>query len=396
MENFMASNSIVIAGAKRTAIGSMLGQFTGVPTTTLGATAIKAALEQSGVKADDVSEVIMGCVLPANLGQAPARQAALAAGLPKAVGCTTINKVCGSGMKAIMLAHDLIKAGSANIIVAGGMESMTNAPHMVSARTGIRYGDAKFVDHMAWDGLTNPYDGQSMGVFAEATADKYKFTREEQDAFSAESVKRAQNAIKSGAFAEEIVPVKVAGKKGDVEYATDEQPGKSDPAKIPTLKPAFRKDGTVTAASSSSISDGAAATIIMSEDEASKRGVKPLARIVAHATHSQEPQWFTTAPVTAIQNVLKKAGWDVKDVDLFEVNEAFAVVAMAPMRDLGITHDKLNVNGGACALGHPIGASGARLVVTLIHALKARGGKKGVASLCIGGGEATAIAIELV
>jgi acetyl-CoA C-acetyltransferase len=391
----MASN-IVIAGAKRTAIGSMLGQFTGVPTTTLGATAIKAALEQSGVKTDDVSEVIMGCVLPANLGQAPARQAALAAGLPKSTGCTTINKVCGSGMKAIMLAHDLIKAGSANIVVAGGMESMTNAPHMVNARTGIRYGDAKFVDHMAWDGLTNPYDGQSMGVFAEATADKYKFTREEQDAFSAESVKRAQNAISSGAFKDEIVAVKVAGKKGDVEYATDEQPGKSDPAKIPTLKPAFRKDGTVTAASSSSISDGAAATIIMSEDEAQKRGVKPLARIVAHATHSQEPQWFTTAPVTAIQNVLKKAGWDVKDVDLFEVNEAFAVVAMAPMRDLGITHDKLNVNGGACALGHPIGASGARLVVTLIHALKARGGKKGVASLCIGGGEATAIAIELV
>src|SRR5215475_3356754 len=390
------SSSIVIAGAKRTAIGSMLGQFTGVPTPTLGATAIKAALEQSGVKADDVSEVIMGCVLPANLGQAPARQAALAAGLPKGTGCTTINKVCGSGMKAIMLAHDLIKAGSANIVVAGGMESMTNAPHMVGARTGIRYGDAKFVDHMAWDGLTNPYDGQSMGVFAEATADKYKFTREEQDAFSAESVKRAQNAISSGAFKDEIVPVKVAGKKGDVEYATDEQPGKSEPAKIPTLKPAFRKDGTVTAASSSSISDGAAATIIMSEDEAQKRGVKPLARIVAHATHSQEPQWFTTAPVTAIQNVLRKAGWDVKDVDLFEVNEAFAVVAMAPMRDLGITHDKLNVNGGACALGHPIGASGARLVVTLIHALKARGDKKGVAALCIGGGEATALAVELV
>jgi acetyl-CoA C-acetyltransferase len=391
----MPSN-IVIAGAKRTAIGSMLGQFTGVPTTTLGATAIKAALDQSGVKPDDISEVIMGCVLPANLGQAPARQAALAAGLPKDTGCTTINKVCGSGMKAIMLAHDLIKAGSANIIVAGGMESMTNAPHMVNARGGLRYGDAKFVDHMAWDGLTNPYDGQSMGVFAEATADKYKFTREEQDAFSAESVKRAQNAIKSGAFADEIVPVKVAGRKGDVEYATDEQPGKSDPAKIPTLKPAFRKDGTVTAASSSSISDGAAATIVMSEDEAQKRGVKPLARIVAHATHSQEPEWFTTAPVTAIRNVLKKAGWDVNDVDLFEVNEAFAVVAMAPMRDLGISHDKLNVNGGACALGHPIGASGARLVVTLIHALKARGGKKGVAALCIGGGEATAIAIELV
>jgi acetyl-CoA C-acetyltransferase len=295
-----------------------------------------------------------------------------------------------------MLAHDLIKAGSATVVVAGGMESMTNAPHMINARGGLRYGDAKMVDHMAWDGLTNPYDGQSMGVFAEATADKYKFTREEQDAFASESVKRAQNAIKSGAFVDEIVSVKVASKKGDVEIATDEQPGKSDPAKIPTLKPAFRKDGTVTAASSSSISDGAAATVIMSEDEAKKRGIKPLARIVAHTTHSQEPQWFTTAPVTAIQNVLKKAGWKVEDVDLFEVNEAFAVVAMAPMRDLGVPHDKLNVNGGACALGHPIGASGARLVVTLIHALKARGGKRGVASLCIGGGEATALAVELI
>jgi acetyl-CoA C-acetyltransferase len=390
------SDSIVIAGAKRTAIGSMLGQFTGVPSPTLGATAIKAALDQAGVKPDDVSEVIMGCVLPANLGQAPARQASLAAGLPKSTGCTTINKVCGSGMKAIMLAHDLIKAGSATIVVAGGMESMTNAPHMINARGGLRYGDAKMVDHMAWDGLTNPYDGQSMGVFAEATADKYKFTREEQDAFAIESVKRAQNAIKSGAFADEIVPVKVPSKKGDIDVATDEQPGKSDPAKVPTLKPAFRKDGTVTAASSSSISDGAAATVIMSEDEAKKRGVKPIARIVAHATHSQEPEWFTTAPVTAIRNVLNKAGWKVEDVDLFEVNEAFAVVAMAPMRDLGVPHDKLNVNGGACALGHPIGASGARLVVTLIHALKARGGKRGVASLCIGGGEATALAIELV
>ncbi len=390
------SDSIVIAGAKRTAIGSMLGQFTGVPSPTLGAAAIKAALDQAGVKPDDVSEVIMGCVLPANLGQAPARQASLAAGLPTSAACTTINKVCGSGMKAIMLAHDLIKAGSATIVVAGGMESMTNAPHMINARGGLRYGDAKMVDHMAWDGLTNPYDGQSMGVFAEATADKYKFTREEQDAFASESVKRAQNAIKSGAFVDEIVSVKVASKKGDVDVATDEQPGKSDPAKIPTLKPAFRKDGTVTAASSSSISDGAAATVIMSEDEAKKRGIKPLARIVAHATHSQEPQWFTTAPVTAIQNVLKKAGWKVEDVDLFEVNEAFAVVAMAPMRELGVPHDKLNVNGGACALGHPIGASGARLVVTLIHALKARGGKRGVASLCIGGGEATALAVELI
>jgi len=390
------SSSVVIVGAKRTAIGSMLGQFTGVPTPTLGAAAIKAALDQSGVAAGDVSEVIMGCVLPANLGQAPARQASIAAGIPKSTACTTINKVCGSGMKAIMFGNDLIKAGSANVVVAGGMESMTNAPHMVNARSGVRYGDAKLVDHMAWDGLTNPYDGQSMGVFAEATADKYKFTREEQDAFAIESVKRAQAAIASGAFAAEIVPVKVAGKKGEVEVATDEQPGKSDPAKIPTLKPAFRKDGTVTAASSSSISDGAAATVLMSEDEAKKRGVKPLARIVAHATHAQEPAWFTTAPVSAIDNVLKKAGWKVEDVDLFEVNEAFAVVAMAPMRDLGIKHEKLNVNGGACALGHPIGASGARLVVTLIHALQARGGKKGVASLCIGGGEATALAIELM
>jgi acetyl-CoA C-acetyltransferase len=389
-------SSIVIVGAKRTAIGSMLGQYTGVPTQTLGATAIKAALEQSGLKPEDVNEVIMGCVLPANLGQAPARQAALAAGLPKATGCTTINKVCGSGMKAIMFAHDLIKAGSVGVVVAGGMESMTNAPHMVAARTGLRYGEAKLVDHMAWDGLTNPYDGQSMGVFAEATADKYQFTREEQDAFATESVRRAKAAIASGAFAAEIVPVKIAGKKGDVEVATDEQPGKSDPAKIPTLRPAFRKDGTVTAASSSSISDGAAATIVMSEDEANKRGVKPLARIVGHATHSQEPQWFTTAPVSAIDNLLKKVGWKVDDVDLFEVNEAFAVVAMAPMRELGIPHAKLNVNGGACALGHPIGASGARLVVTLIHALKARGGKRGVASLCIGGGEATALAIEIV
>ena len=390
------SASVVIVGAKRTAIGSMLGQFTGVPTTTLGSTAIKAALEQSGVPAADVSEVIMGCVLPANLGQAPARQASLAAGLPKATGCTTINKVCGSGMKAIMLGNDLIKAGSANVVVAGGMESMTNAPHMVAARTGLRYGDAKMVDHMAWDGLTNPYDGQSMGVFAEATAAKYGFTREQQDAYTIESVKRSQAAISSGAFADEIVPVKVTTKKGDVEFATDEQPGKSDIAKIPTLKGAFKKDGTVTAASSSSISDGAAATVLMSEDDAKKRGLKPLARIVGHATNSQEPEWFTTAPVGAIDSLLKKIGWKVEDVDLFEVNEAFAVVAMAPMKDLGVPHAKLNVNGGACALGHPIGASGARLVVTLIHALQKRGGKRGVAALCIGGGEATAIAIELI
>jgi acetyl-CoA C-acetyltransferase len=389
-------SDIVIVGAKRTAIGSMLGQFTGVPTPTLGATAIRAAIEQSGVAPADVSEVIMGCVLPANLGQAPARQASLAAGLPKSAGCTTINKVCGSGMKAIMLGHDLIKAGSADVVVAGGMESMTNAPHMVSARAGLRYGDAKLVDHMAWDGLTNPYDGQSMGVFAENCADKYGFTREAQDAYTIESVKRAQAAIASGAFAAEIVPVKVATRKGDVEFATDEQPGKSDVSKIPTLKGAFRKDGTVTAASSSSISDGAAATVLMSADGAAKRGLKPLARIVGHTTLSQEPEWFTTAPVGAIDALLKKVGWKVGDVDLFEVNEAFACVAMFAMHDLGIPHDKINVNGGATALGHPIGASGARLITTLVAALQNRGLSRGIASLCIGGGEATAIAVELV
>ncbi|HJT96845.1 MAG TPA: acetyl-CoA C-acyltransferase [Rhodanobacteraceae bacterium] len=391
-------SDIVIVGAKRTAIGSFLGQFTGVPTPTLGAAAIKAALDQSGVAPADVSEVIMGCVLPANLGQAPARQASLAAGLPASTGCTTINKVCGSGMKALMLGHDLIKAGSASIVVAGGMESMTNAPHLIpSSRTGNRYGNFEAVDHMAWDGLTNPYDGKAMGVFGESCADKYQFTRADQDAFATESVKRAQAAIASGAFKDEIVPVTVKGRKGDVVVDTDEQPGKSDVAKIPTLKPAFRKEnGTITAASSSSISDGAAATVLMSADEAKKRNVKPIARIVAHSTHSQEPEWFTTAPVGAIRNVLEKAGWKVEDVDLFEVNEAFAVVAMAPMRELGIKHEKLNVHGGATALGHPIGASGARLIVTLINALKQKGGKRGVASLCIGGGEATAIAIELV
>ena len=388
--------NVVIVGAKRTAIGSFLGQFTGVPTTTLGATAISAALAQSGIAAGDVQEVLMGCVLPAGLGQAPARQAAIGAGLPTSVACTTLNKVCGSGMKAIMLGHDLIKAGSATVIVAGGMESMTNAPHLLKgSRTGIRYGSGEMLDHMAWDGLTNPYDGQSMGVFAEDTAVKYGFTREQQDAFAIESVKRAQAAIASGAFSEEIVPVKVSTRKGDVEFAIDEQPGRSDIAKIPTLKGAFRKDGTVTAASSSSISDGAAATILIGEDEALKRGLRPLARIVGHASHAQEPAWFTTAPVRAIQNLLDKVGWKVADVDLFEVNEAFAVVAMAPIKDLGIPHEKLNVNGGATAMGHPIGATGARLVVTLVNALRQRGLRRGVAALCIGGGEATAIALEI-
>ena len=389
-------SDIVIVGAKRTAIGSLLGQFTGVPTPTLGATAIAGALDHAGLAPDQVDEVIMGCVLPAGLGQAPARQAAIAAKIPTSAGATTINKVCGSGMKAVMLGHDLIKAGSATVVVAGGMESMTNAPHLLNgSRTGTKYGSVEMLDHMAWDGLTNPYDKQAMGVFGESCVAKYDFTREEQDAYSAESVRRAQAAVQSGAFKGEIVPVTVAGRKGDVVIDTDEQPGRCDIAKIPALKPAFKKDGTITAASSSSINDGAAATVLMSAEEASKRGLAPLAKIVAHATHSQAPEWFTTAPVTAIANVLKKAGWDAKDVDLFEVNEAFACVAMAPMRELGIPHDKLNVNGGACALGHPIGASGARLIVTLLHALKARGGKRGVAALCIGGGEATAVAVEI-
>ncbi|KRD39370.1 acetyl-CoA acetyltransferase [Lysobacter sp. Root916] len=390
-------SDVVIVGAKRTAIGSFLGQFTGVPTPTLGSAAISAALEQAGVAADQVDEVIMGCVLPAGLGQAPARQAALGANLPTAAGCTTINKVCGSGMKAIMLGHDLIKAGSATVVVAGGMESMTNAPHLLNnSRTGIRYGSAEMLDHMAWDGLTNPYDGKAMGVFGDATCAEYGYDRAAIDAYSEESVKRAQAAIASGAFKDEIVPVTVKGRKGDVVVDSDEEPGKIDVSKIPGLRPAFGKDGVLTAAASSKISDGAAATVLMSADQAAARGLKPLARIVAHAGHAQAPEWFTTAPVKAISNVLEKAGWTVADVDLFEVNEAFSVVAMAPMKDLGIPHEKLNVNGGAVALGHPIGASGARLVVTLLNALRARGGKRGVASLCIGGGEATAIAVELL
>jgi acetyl-CoA C-acetyltransferase len=387
---------VVIVGAKRTAIGSFLGQFTGVPTTQLGTTAIEGALAHAGLAPDQVDEVIMGCVLPAGLGQAPARQASLGAQIPASAGCTTINKVCGSGMKAVMLAHDIIKAGSASVVVAGGMESMTNAPHLLNgSRTGIRYGSAEFLDHMAWDGLTNPYDGKAMGVFGDMACAKYGYDREALDAYSAESVRRAQAAQASGAFDAEIVPVTVKGRKGEVVVDKDEEPGKVDVAKIPGLRAAFGKDGVLTAASSSKISDGAAATVLMSADEATRRGLKPLARIVAHATHSQTPEWFTTAPIAAIDNVLKKAGWTVADVDLFEVNEAFSCVAMAPMTDLGIPHDKLNVNGGAVALGHPIGASGARLLVTLLHALQARGGKRGVASLCIGGGEATAVAVEM-
>ena len=390
-------SDVFIVGAKRTAIGSMLGQYTGVPAPVLGAAAITAALEHSGVNADVVEEVIMGCVLPAGLGQAPARQASRAAGIPDAAGATTINKVCGSGMKAVMLAHDLIKAGSASTVIAGGMESMTNAPHLLNgSRTGIRYGNAPFIDHMAYDGLTNPEDGLAMGVFGDRTCAKYGYDREKVDAYSAESVSRTQKAQADGAFKAEITPVTVKGRKGDVVVDTDEEPGKIDTSKIPGLRAAFGKDGVLTAASSSKISDGAAALVVMSAEAAEKAGAKPLARIVAHATHSQAPEWFTTAPIEALHKVLDKAGWKIDDVDLFEINEAFACVAMAPMTDLGIPHEKLNVNGGALALGHPIGASGARLLVTLIHALQARGGKRGIASLCIGGGEATALAVELV
>jgi acetyl-CoA C-acetyltransferase len=389
-------SDVVIVGAKRTAIGSFLGQFAGVPTPVLGTAAIRGALAHAGIAPDQVDEVFMGCVLPAGLGQAPARQASLAAGISASAGCTTINKVCGSGMKAVMLAHDAIKAGSATVVVAGGMESMTNAPHLLNgSRTGTRYGSAEMLDHLAWDGLTSPYDKQAMGVFGEMCAEKYGFTREEQDAFATASVERAVAAQQAGAFKDEIVSVTVSGRKGDVAIDSDEEPARCDVGKIASLRPAFKKDGTITAASSSKISDGAAATVVMSADEAARRGLQPLARIVAHATHSQAPEWFTTAPVAAIDNVLKKAGWSVADVDLFEVNEAFACVSMAPIRELDIPHEKLNVNGGACALGHPIGASGARLLVTLIHALKARGGKRGVAALCIGGGEATAVAVEV-
>ena len=389
-------SDIVIVGAKRTAIGSFLGQFTGTPTPVLGTAAIAAALAESGVGADKVDEVIMGCVLPAGLGQAPARQASRGAGIPDAAGCTTINKVCGSGMKALMLAHDLIKAGSARTVVAGGMESMTNAPHLLNgSRTGIRYGSAEFLDHMAHDGLTNPYDGKAMGVFGDMACEKYGYDRAALDAYSAESARRAQAAQASGAFAAEIAPVTVKTRKGEVVVDTDEEPGKIDPAKIPGLRPAFGKDGVLTAASSSKISDGAAALVVMSAEAAAEAGATPLARIVAHAGHAQAPEWFTTAPVAAIRSVLDKAGWSVGDVDLFEVNEAFACVAMAPMTDLGIPPEKLNVHGGALALGHPIGASGARLVVTLLNALRQRGGRRGVASLCIGGGEATAVALEL-
>ena len=391
------SESIVIVGAKRTPIGAMQGKFTPLAAHQLGAVAIKAALEQAGVGPKEVDDLIMGCVLPAGQGQAPARQAALGAGLDKATPCTTINKMCGSGMKAAMLAADELGVGDGTVIVAGGMESMTNAPHLLpKARAGYRYGHGRVLDHMAFDGLENAYDGKPMGHFADKTAEKYGFTREQMDAYAKESTARAVNASRSGLFADEIAPVTVQGRKGDEVVKDDETPFNVNVEKIAQLRPAFNKDGTVTAATSSSISDGAAALVMMTESQALKRGAKPLARIVAQASFSQEPEWFTTAPVGAIKKVLAKAGWKTADVDLFEVNEAFAVVTMAAMKDIGIAHDKVNVNGGAVALGHPIGATGARIITTLIYALKKRGLRKGVAALCIGGGEATAVALEVL
>ena len=392
------SENIVITSIARTPMGGFQGALANASAVELGAAAIAAALARSKLPGEAVDEVIMGCVLPAGIGQAPARQAALGGGLPLATGCTTVNKMCGSGMKATMLAHDLLRAGTNRVMLAGGLESMSNAPYLLpKARAGLRMGHGQVQDHMFLDGLEDAYDkGKLMGVFAEATADKYGFTREQQDAFAITSLQRAQRAIESGDFADEITPVVMNTRKGEVTVDTDEQPFNANIDKIPSLRPAFRGDGTVTAANSSSISDGAAALVLMSESEAAQRALNPLAVIRAHATHAQEPAWFTTAPVGAIRKVLEATGWSVAEVDLFEINEAFAVVTMAAMTDLELDHAKVNVNGGACALGHPIGASGARILVTLIAALQRRGLKKGVASLCIGGGEATAVAVELV
>jgi acetyl-CoA C-acetyltransferase len=393
---------IVIVSAARTPVGGMMGELSGLAATDLGATAIRAAVERAGLQPAQVQEVIMGCVLPAGLGQAPARQALIKAGLPPATGATTINKVCGSGMKAAMLGHDLILAGSQEVVVAGGMESMSNAPYlMLKGRGGYRYGHSTLFDHMAYDGLEDAYDkmpnggGKSMGTFAEDCAAKYEFSREAQDQYAIESSRRARTANEDGSFKWEIAAVTVSGRKGETVVERDEAPFKANPEKIPTLKPAFRKDGTVTAASSSSISDGAAALVLMRRSTADRLGIKPIATIAGHATHSQEPQWFTTAPVGAIEKLYRKTGWNTGSVDLFEINEAFAVVAMAAMKEHDIPHDRINVHGGAVALGHPIGASGARLIVTLLGALRKSGGKRGVASLCIGGGEATAIAVEM-
>ena len=392
----MSDRTVVIVGAKRTPIGSFQGQFGSASTIDLGAAAIRGAVEHAGIEGGDATEVFMGCVLPAGLGQAPARQASLQAGIPVSVGCMTINKVCGSGLKSVMLGHDAIKAGSSEIVIAGGMESMSNAPYMLpKARGGMRMGHGEVLDHMFWDGLQSPYDGQMMGMFGEMCAEKYGFSRVEQDAFAVASVERAQRAVHEGDFVNEIVPVTVKVRRVEHVFDEDEEPHRCNLGKIPTLRPAFKKDGTVTAANASKISDGAAATVLMTTAEAESRGCKPLAKIVAHATFAQEPEWFTTAPSTAVAMVVEKAGWSMNDVDLFEINEAFASVTMAAMADNGLDHAKVNVNGGACALGHPIGASGTRILVTLIHALQARGLSRGVASLCLGGGEAVAVAIEL-
>jgi acetyl-CoA C-acetyltransferase len=390
--------SIVIVGAARTPMGSFQGDFAALAAHDLGGAAIAAAVQRAGVAPDKVDEVLMGNCLMAGQGQAPARQAAFKGGLPDSAGAITLSKMCGSGMRAAMLAHDMLLAGSADVLVAGGMESMTNAPYLLpKARGGYRIGHDRIFDHMMLDGLEDAYEsGRSMGTFGEDCAAKYQFSRAQQDAFASASVQRAQAAIQSGAFAAEITPVTVKGRGGEVLVAMDEGPGRIKLDKIPTLKPAFKKDGTITAASSSSINDGAAALVLMRASTAAQLGSKPLARIVAHAVHAQAPNWFATAPVGAVYKVLAKAGWTVADVELWEVNEAFAVVPMALMHELGLSHDIVNVNGGACALGHPIGASGARIMVTLIHALQARGLKKGVATLCIGGGEATAVALELL
>ena len=398
MPSFSESDPIVILSYARTPMGGMQGALADVSATDLGATAVKAAVERAGVAGEDIDRIYMGCVLPAGLGQAPARQAALKAGLPKSVQASTVNKVCGSGMQTVIMGAEALAAGTVDVVVAGGMESMTNAPYLLKKhRSGARLGHDTAYDHMFLDGLEDAYEaGRAMGTFAQCTADEYQLTREDMDNYSIESLRRANAAISGGAFADEIAPVTVAGRKGDVVVDTDEAPGKGRPEKIPELRPAFAKEGTITAATSSSISDGAAAVVLARESTARAQGKQPVARIVALAAHAQEPKDFTTAPVGAIRKVLDKAGWSVGDVDLWEVNEAFACVAMFAMRDIGIPHERINVHGGATALGHPIGASGTRIVVTLLNALRQKGLKRGVASLCIGGGEGTALALELV
>ncbi len=388
---------MVIVAAKRTPIGAFQGVLSGASATELGAAAIAGAIAESGVDAADIDQVLMGCVLAAGLGQAPARQAAIGANVPMGAATTTVNKMCGSAMATIMLGHDLLKAQSASLVVAGGLESMSNAPYLLpKARKGYRMGHQEVIDHMFYDGLQDPWQGMMMGHFADATAEKYGFSREQQDQFAIESVRRAQAAVAAGTFDAEIAPVTIKGRKGDVVVASDETPGAVSIEKIPTLRPAFNKDGTVTAATSSSISDGAAATVMMTASEAERRGLEPLATLVGHSSFAQEPAWFTTAPVSAIKNLQTKLGWSPDDVDLYEINEAFAVVTMAAMHDVGLEHAKVNVNGGACALGHPIGATGARITTTLLYALKERGLKRGIASLCIGGGEAVAVGLELI